>query len=63
MTACDYKDCPMPLRWISSGGFHWCDDHKPALVRPLIKGIGHTKGCIEDSFDYGDGCRCWMAGL
>lgn len=33
------------------------------LARQQIADAPHTKGCFEDSFDYGDGCRCWKADL
>jgi hypothetical protein len=32
-------------------------------ARKLLADAPHTKGCFEDSFDYGDGCRCWKAEL
>jgi hypothetical protein len=32
-------------------------------ARQIIKDAPHTKACFEDSFDYGDGCRCWKSGI
>lgn len=34
-TMCDANGCSARPAWISAGGFHWCDEHKPFPSRPI----------------------------